>query len=156
MSTSADCPFVRQLTVADLLATVALRGTVTVSSRQALSSRNPTRTSRLLDGTHGVVAYGVVEASALLAIELLRIPDENHSNVGFSFHLVPEEVGRSMCASSRTKWFYQRHGAVGFNECLSPPNLSCSIGKAVGMRSRSPSELRELGKFSGKRNINSA
>ena len=91
MSTSADCPFVRQLTVADLLATVALRGTVTVSSRQALSSRNPTRTSRLLDGTHGVVAYGVVEASALLAIELLRIPDENHPNAGFSFHLVPEE-----------------------------------------------------------------
>ena len=40
---------------------------------------------------HGVVAYGVVEASALLAIELLRIPDENHSNAGFSFHLVPEE-----------------------------------------------------------------
>ena len=105
---------------------------------------------------HGIVAYGVVEASALLAIELLRIPDENHSNAGFSFHLVPEEAGRSTCASSRTRWFYQRHGAVDFNECLSPPNLSCSIGNAVGMRSRSPSELCELGKFSSKRNINSA
>src|SRR5215475_11083643 len=149
MSTSADCPFVRQLTVADLLATVALRGTVTVSSRQALSSRNPTRTSRLLDGTHGVVAYGVVEASALLAIELLRIPDENHSNVGFSFHLVPEEVGRSMCASSRTKWFYQRHGAVDFNECLSP-QLSHAVSAKLWVRS--PLELRELGKLNGKRN----
>ena len=69
---------------------------------------------------HGVAAYGVVKASALLAIELLRIPDENHPNAGFSFHLVTEEAGRSMCASARTRWFYQRHGPVGFNECLSP------------------------------------
>jgi len=50
---------------------------------------------------HGVAAYGVVKASALLAIELLRIPDENHPNAGFSFHLVPRGGLVALCVLPR-------------------------------------------------------
>ena len=50
---------------------------------------------------HGVAAYGVVKASALLAIELLRIPGENHSNAGFSFHLVPRGGLVALCVLPR-------------------------------------------------------
>jgi len=105
---------------------------------------------------HGIVAYGVVEASALLAIELLRIADENHSNAGFSFHLVPEEDwSLYVCFLENTMVLPAGQGR-GFQRMPLAPTLSRTIGKAVGVRWRSPLELRESGKLNGKRNVNGA
>src|SRR5215470_3812762 len=46
--------------------------------------------------------------------------------------------------------------ARGFQRMPLAPTPSCSIGKAVGVRWRSPLDLRELGRLNGKRNVNSA
>ena len=97
MSTIADSPFVRLLTVADLPAMVALQKAVTAKLPAGfVRSKTESEVRAYLDGTHGV-AYGIVEGSALLAISLLRVPDENHPNAGLPFPLVPEEDW-SLCA----------------------------------------------------------
>lgn len=97
MSTIADSPFVRLLTVADLPAMVALQKAVTAKLPAGfVRSKTESEVRAYLDDTHGV-AYGIVEGSALLAISLLRVPDENHPNAGLPFPLVPEEDW-SLCA----------------------------------------------------------
>jgi hypothetical protein len=91
MRTTAESPFVRQLTLADLPAMVALREAVNAKVPAGfLRSKTESEIRAYLDGTHGV-AYGIVEGSALLAVSLLRVPDENHPNAGLPFPLVPEE-----------------------------------------------------------------
>jgi hypothetical protein len=91
MSTTANAQFVRQFTVADLPAMVALQEAVTAKLPVGfIRSKTESEVHAYLDGTHGV-AFGIVEDSALLAISLLRVPDENHSNAGLPFPLVPEE-----------------------------------------------------------------
>ena len=97
MSTTANSPFARQLTVADLPAMSALQETITAGLPVGfVRSKTESEVRAYLDGTHGV-AYGIVEGRALLAISLLRIPDENHPNAGLPFPLVPEEDW-SLCA----------------------------------------------------------
>ena len=149
MSTIADSPFVRLLTVADLPAMVALQKAVTAKLPAGfVRSKTESEVRAYLDGTHGV-AYGIVEGSALLAISLLRVPDENHPNAGLPFPLVPEEDW-SLCAcflentmvlpAARGPWISQNPAAHS--------TVSCSIDKdEVDMRRCSPSEFRELGKF---------
>ena len=90
-------PFVRQLKVADLSAIVGLQETVTAELPVGfVRSKTESEFRTYLDGTRGI-AYGIVEGNPLLAISLLRIPDENHPNVGLPFPLVPEEDW-SVCA----------------------------------------------------------
>jgi hypothetical protein len=97
MSTTVDSPFVRQLTAADLPAMVALQEAITAGLPVGfVRSKTESEVYAYLDGTHGV-AYGIVEGRALLAVSLLRIPDENHPNAGLPFPLVPEEEW-SLCA----------------------------------------------------------
>jgi hypothetical protein len=91
MSITADSRIVRQLTLADLPAMVALREAVNAKLPAGfISSKIESEVRAYLDGTHGV-AYGIVEGGALLAVSLLRVPDENHPNAGLPFPLVPEE-----------------------------------------------------------------
>jgi hypothetical protein len=89
MSITGDSPFVRQLAVADLPAMAALREAV--SAKLPVGFIRPKTESEMrgyLDGTRGV-AYGIVDGDALLAISLLRIPDEKHPNAGVPLPLVP-------------------------------------------------------------------
>jgi hypothetical protein len=63
MSTIADSPFVRLLTVADLPAMVALQKAVTAKLPAGfVRSKTESEVRAYLDGTHGV-AYGIVEGS---------------------------------------------------------------------------------------------
>jgi uncharacterized protein YqjF (DUF2071 family) len=116
MSTTADSPFVRQLTVTDLSAMVALQEAVTAKLPVGfVRSKTESEVRAYLDGTHGI-AYGMVEGSALLAISLLRIPNENHLMPVCRSLSCLRRTGRSARAFSRTRWFYQRHGAVDITE----------------------------------------
>ena len=116
MRTTAESPFVRQLTLADLPAMVALREAVNAKVPAGfLRSKTESEIRAYLDGTHGV-AYGIVEGSALLAVSLLRVPDENHPNAGLPFPLVPEEEWSLWACFSRTRWFYLQPGVVDITE----------------------------------------
>src|SRR5262245_27657337 len=96
MST-ANSFFVKQLKVTDLSAMVAIQEAVTADLPMGfVRSKAESEFRAYLDGTRGI-AYGIVEGSTLLAISLLRIPDENHPNAGLPFPLVPEEDW-SVCA----------------------------------------------------------
>lgn len=92
MSTSADSPVVRPLTVADLTDIVELQKTVAPRLPAGFVRFKSESELRLyLDGTLGV-AYGVVEGAALVAMSLLRIPDEKHPNEGLRFALASPGV----------------------------------------------------------------
>lgn len=90
MNTTADSLLVRQLTVADLTDIVDLQETVTAGLPVGfIRAKTESELRGYLDGTLGV-AYGIVEGAALLAMALLRIPNESHPNAGLPFPLVPE------------------------------------------------------------------
>lgn len=91
MSTRTDSPPVRRLTVADLADVVEIQKGVTDGLPVGfIRSRTESELRAYLDGTLGV-AYGVVDGTALLAMSLLRIPDENHPNrTSLPFPRVPE------------------------------------------------------------------
>jgi GNAT superfamily N-acetyltransferase len=87
---------VRQLTVADLTDIIELQEAVTAGLPVGfIRSKTESELLAYLDGTlgvaYGVVERGIVEGAALLAMALLRIPDENHPNNGLPFPLVPAE-----------------------------------------------------------------
>src|SRR5262245_469008 len=97
MNIAADSPCVRQLKVADLSAVVALQEAVTAELPVGfVRSKAESEFCAYLDSTRGI-AYGIVKGNALLAIALLRIPDEKHPNAGLPLPLVPEEDW-SVCA----------------------------------------------------------
>lgn len=91
MSTIADSPLVRRLTVADLTDVVEIQKAVTDELPVGfIRSRTESELRAYLDGTLGV-AYGVVDGAALSAMSLLRIPDANHPNrTSLPFPRVPE------------------------------------------------------------------
>ena len=80
----------RQLTIADLPEALELQAAVGNGLPEGfirLKSEGELRA--YLDGTLGV-AYGIVERAALIAVGLLRIPDERHPNTGPLFPGVAE------------------------------------------------------------------
>lgn len=75
----------------DLADAVALQEAVTAGLPPGfISGKSRSELRAYLDGTRGV-AYGIVEDGALWSMALLRIPDEDHPNVGMQFPQVPEE-----------------------------------------------------------------
>ena len=80
----------RQLTIADLTGSLELQAAVGDELPAGFMRLKSERELRAyLDGTLGV-AYGIVERAELVAMALLRIPDERHPNTGPPFPLVPE------------------------------------------------------------------
>jgi GNAT superfamily N-acetyltransferase len=80
----------RQLAIADVADVLELQASVgTGLPAGFVRSKTEVELRAYLDGALGV-AYGIVERAALVAMALLRIPDESHPNIGPPFPLVPE------------------------------------------------------------------
>jgi hypothetical protein len=83
-------PLVRQLTIADLTGSLELQAAVGTGLPEGfIRLKGEGELRAYLDGTLGV-AYGIVERAALIAMALLRIPDERHPNTGPAFPGVAE------------------------------------------------------------------
>ena len=92
MSVTAYFNQLRQLTVADLPQIAELQAAVTAGLTAGfIRSKSESELRANLDGTLGA-AYGIVEAGALVAMSLLRIPSEKHPNPGLRFALESADV----------------------------------------------------------------